>query len=1122
MNREHLQPVDFDPFSDPVAEQLADPFSQPASAPHGPGTDQTESVVTGASSGSSGVLPLTSMQRELYAAVQMGPQAQAAFNLVYSLQLAGPLDAAGLTRALALTVSRHRALTARVLPNGQGQQLDAAVPVELPLLDVSGLPPDAQTAALHDLLQEQTQEPFDVEVAPLWRAQLVRKAEQDHTLVFTVHHLVFDGWSSSVFFSDWAQAYRADSFGLVPQWAAAVDYEQYVRQQTSAAQQALEQASMDYWLAQHAVPAAPLALPLDRPRPAFKTYACAHAVHCLPDVLAADLRQQGARLGCTVFVTLLGAVQGLVARLSGASEVVVGTPMAVQTTLDEAHLVADGAQTVPLRGPVALDRPFSEHLRQTRSQVLAAQAHLHCSFGLLVRQLNLARDASRTPLVDLVFNMDRGGPLPDFGDVRLVSLQTPKRFSNAELSVNVLDDGRSVTVEVNYLSALYDAETLQRWLALLETALQRWVRDTSISLAQAFSPTEHDLAWLHGLNATAAPTGPPGGPWRIEQWFAHQSARVPEAVAVWSAGQGHTYRELDQQANGIARALLDAGVQPGDWVAVACGRGPQTLPALLGVMRSGAAYVPLDLGYPQARLEMMLEDAGVRLALCDDAPPPALAAVPALQWLPVAACSATAEAPARPLSSEDPAYLIFTSGSTGRPKGVVIPHRAVMNYLWHVAQSPGMSAADRIAAVTSMSFDMSVTELFLPMTVGASLVMMPRDEVQDGRHLAQGLVDGGVTILQAAPSIWRVLLQAGWPASVEPAGCRLRAWTGGEALSPALAERLTASCAEVWNFYGPTETTVFSTIGRIVPTETAIHVGAPIANTQVHVLDDRMQPLPVGAVGEIWIGGAGVAQGYWGRPELTAQRFVADPASPGQRMYRTGDLGRWRSDGLLECLGRSDHQVKLRGHRLELGEIETALAACGATESLAWLHEAPGAEPVLAVCVVHADGQPSRLKELREQLRSRLPAIMVPTHWAAVAAMPLLPNGKVNRHALPVPLSLLHDDIEPAELTPEQARVARIWAKALGLGEGTRLHTHDNFFDLGGHSLLATQVSVEMEAALGWRVGVPRLVMESLGQLAKEGEPLVTKPAAGSSRNALVGWLSRWGVGPRGPRGQAR
>lgn len=1104
MNREHLQPVDFDPFADPSEH------------PDGPHTGSAALTQASDAPNPSHSLPLTSMQRELYAAVQMGPQAHAAFNLVYVLELLGPLDAAGLARALALTVSRHRALTARMLPNGLGQVLDVAAPVELPLLDVEDLPPEAQASALSELLQQQTEETFDLEAAPLWRAQLVRRSAHDHALVFTVHHLVFDGWSSSVFFADWAQAYRADSFGVVAQWSPAVDYEQFVRQQTSSAQQVLEQVSMDYWLEQHAVPAPPLALPLDRPRPAFKTFACGHAVHRLPDELTSAVRQQGARHGCTVFVTLLGMVQGLVARLSGASDVVIGVPMAVQMTLDDAHLVADGAQTLALRGTVSLDMAVSEHLRLTRAQVFAAQAHLHAGFGLLVRRLNLPRDASRTPLVDLVFNMDRGGPPPDFGNARLVRLQTPKRFSNAELSVNVLDDGRSLTVEVHYLEALYDAQTLPRWLALLETALERWVRAPEISLAQAFAPTDHERAVLQALNATSVTFGPPGGPWRLEEWFAHQAACMPDAVAVWFDGQGHTYGQLDQQANGIARALIEAGVQPGDRVAVACGRGPQTLPALLGVMRSGAAYVPLDLEYPPSRLDLMLVDAGVRLALCDDQPPLVLSAASDVRWLALTACTARADAPALPLSSNDPAYLIFTSGSTGRPKGVVITHAAVMNYLWHVAHTPGIAADDRIAAVTSLSFDMSVTELFLPMMTGASLVMLLRDDVLDGRRLAHRIIESGVTILQAAPSIWRLLLQAGWPAAMADQRLRLRAWTGGEALSPALADSLAAACAELWNFYGPTETTVFSTIGRILPASGAIHVGTPIANTQVHVLDHRMQPLPLGAIGEICIGGAGLAVGYWGQPELTAQRFVPDPRAPGQRLYRTGDQGRWRADGVLECLGRSDHQVKLRGHRVELGEVEAALAACGVTESVAWVYQVPGSEPVLAVCVALAGATQERLKHLREQLRGRLPGIMVPTHWAAVPSLPLLPNGKVNRHALPTPASLLHDEADAAALTPTQASVARIWARALGLDEGIRLRAADNFFDLGGHSLLATQVSAEMESALGWRVGVPRLVMESLAQLAHGGDPLAATSASGSSPSTLRGWLNRWGVGQRG------
>jgi acyl-coenzyme A synthetase/AMP-(fatty) acid ligase len=418
-----------------------------------------------------------------------------------------------------------------------------------------------------------------------------------------------------------------------------------------------------------------------------------------------------------------------------------------------------------------------------------------------------------------------------------------------------------------------------------------------------------------------------------------------------------------------------------------------------------------------------------------------------------------------------------------------------------------------MAAVTTLSFDMSVTELFLPMMVGASVVMVSREDVREGRRLARRLADSGATAMQAAPSIWRLWLQG--LSAMPDAAVPLRAWCGGEPVTAALATELLRRCPEVWNFYGPTETAVFSVIGRVsAEALSPVKVGRPIANTQVQVLDERLRPLPLGAVGEIGIAGAGVAIGYWGRDELTAQRFVADPLRPGQRLYRTGDLGRWHADGTLECLGRLDHQVKLRGHRIELGEIEGALGACGVLESAVSVVAPAGQEPALVAHVVlppqPGTGDAERLRALREQLRLRLPDVMLPTHWVALPQLPLLPNGKVNRQALPAPARSERLEPDAAPLTERQQAVAAIWRQHLGLGAGAPLRAQDNFFDLGGHSLLAAQVSADMEAALGWRVGVPRLVMESLGQLAQGGAPI--EPPAAARAGALAGWMRRWGA----------
>lgn len=1075
-----MAPVEFDPFAEPTAAAHA-------------AADRVE-------------WPLTSMQRELVAAVQMGDEANCAFNLVYALHLQGPLSHESMARALEQVARRHAALRMCVGAGDTTQCIDAALATELPLLELPDALDDAgREQALAALLDEETATPFDIHQIPLWRARLLRWDRQRHVLVLSIHHLAADGWSSSVLFGDLARAYAADRFGVAPTWPAALDYADFVAQHTSDDYRAQEAQDLAWWQAVHTPPAPPVALPTDRPRPALKTLRCQHARLALDDALSAAVRSVGARHGCTPFVTLLAAFLALVARLSGSRDIVVGVPIAVQTRMANAHTVADGANTVPLRVEVDVDQTFADQLPAVRRAFLDAQAHATLSFGNLVHALKLPRDPSRTPLVDVLFNIDRSGAPFDFGELQLVRLDTPKSFSNAEWSLNVMDDGRSLVVECHTLAALVDPATAQHWLQAYAHGLRRLTADPACPLAEAFVPTAEAQARIDAANATARAFPRDE---RLEQRLRAQAQRTPDAPAVWFDGQPWTYAELDARADGIAAALQRAGVTVGSRVGLHAGRHASLLAAVFGVLRAGAAYVPLDPAYPPERLAFMAEDASLSVVLCDEASVPAWTAS-GTHRIVMEHCEPAAAplAPPAGLDASQPAYVIYTSGSTGRPKGVVVAHRSVMNYVHALCDDPGFVPGDRMAAVTTLSFDMSVPELFLPMMVGASVVMVARDEVRNGAALARRLAVDGVTVLQAAPSIWQVLLDSGW--SGQPG---LRAFTGGEPLSPALAQALLARCDGLWNLYGPTETTVFSTLWPVQAPERGIRIGRPVANTRILLLDERLRPVPLGAVGEICIGGEGVAVGYLGRPELTAERFVSEPGQPGARLYRTGDLGRWTADGTLDCLGRRDQQIKLRGHRIELGEVE-----CG-------LLEQPGVRQALVALDLAADGE-ARLvagvvtdlpapdpRELREQLRRRLPEFMLPSQIAVLPSLPLLPNGKTDRAALPEAVraatrSLAEDGSTTASAawSPAESTVAQIWQRHLGPG---RILPTDNFFDLGGHSLLAARVSAEMEAALGHAVGVPRLVMESLAQVARPSARADVPTPRGPEQ--AQGWLQRW------------
>jgi amino acid adenylation domain-containing protein len=583
-----------------------------------------------------------------------------------------------------------------------------------------------------------------------------------------------------------------------------------------------------------------------------------------------------------------------------------------------------------------------------------------------------------------------------------------------------------------------------------ESVLQALVEDPGQRLSNLSLLTRIERERFDSWQGRAQPCGHETLPDAI----AAQVARTPGAIAVAGRGESLTYADLDRRSNQIAQRLRGLGIVPGERVGVSVERSAAMVAALLGVLKAGGAYVPLDPAFPLDRLAYMLEDAGVRVVVADKGSaaelPPHDAAVVTLdepeEWTGVsdAAVASTAQ-------PEDVAYVIYTSGSTGKPKGVAIPHRAIVNFLRSMAEEPGLTSSDVVVAVTTLSFDIAGLELFLPLTVGARVEVVSREEAGDGAALQARLASSGGTVLQATPATWRLLLEAGWHG--HPG---LRMFCGGEALPRDLADKLLDGGGTLWNLYGPTETTVWSTVEQVPPGPGLITIGRPIANTQVYVLDAAGQRVPVGVLGELYIGGAGLAQGYLGKPELTAERFVPDSigGTPGGRLYRTGDVARWLPDGRLECLGRVDHQVKVRGFRIELGEIEAALTAHPAIRAaVVTVHPDPAGEKRLVAYVIPDVDPPPVVSDLRHALKARLPDYMIPSVFQVLQAFPQTPNGKIDRKALPAPDGV-RPHLESSYVVPRNAveqTIATVWQEVLGVES---VGVFDNFFDLGGHSLL--------------------------------------------------------------------
>lgn len=1054
--RVQLTPVDFDPF---------------------------------AADGLAAILPLTEAQQEMWGAVQMGREASCSYNQRYAVRLRGNLDVDALRSAIQRLLDRHEALRVTFSPDGDWQSVVPAMAVEVPLVDLSTRPAEVRDREVAGLLEQEGDEPFDLVSGPLLRARVVKEATDCHLLVLTVHHIVCDGWSAGILLRDLGALYGAARRASGAEPPETAQYSEHVRRQSDQLNGSEAKAAEAYWLGQLAGPVPVLELPLDRPRPQLKTYAGSQENLTIGASLYRDLKRVGARHGATLYVTVLATWQALFHRLTGQTDFVLGIPVAGQAVLDNENLVGHFVNTLPLRSRIEPDAPFAQHLRAVRQGLLEAYEHQTLTFGSLVRKLQSPRDLSRTPLVAVLFNLDKVGAQPQFDGLAVEVLIPPKRFVNFELDLNLVDTGECLVAECSYNTDLFEPRTIRRWLGHFQVLLEGVVADPERRLWELpllTGPEREQLLVEWNDTASAAL-----GEERVHRLFEAQVDRTPDVVALAFQGTSLSYRELDRRANQMAWHLRALGVGPEAPVGLCLTRSPDMVVALLGILKAGAAYLPLDPSYPLERLTFMVQDARPSVIVADS---PALASHdggPTVLRLDAggdreAIARQPSDRPDAPVAADDLAYVIYTSGSTGRPKGVMLEHRNVANLFvgmdaW-VGTGPGVWLA-----LTSLSFDISVVELLWTLARGFTVVLHPgvgaaaplaagEGGVGTGADgsadsVAEQIVRYGVTHVQCTPSLARMLAQD--PESLRALHSLRTLLVGGEALAPDLASLLIRHASvELLNMYGPTETTVWSAVHRVQAADGPIPIGRPVANTELYVLDPHQQPAPVGVAGELYIGGAGVARGYLHRAELTAERFLPDPFSstPAARMYRTGDLARWLPDGTVDFLGRVDHQLKIRGHRVEPGEIEARLLEHpGVREAVVIAREGSAGDVRLVGYVVPRAGATLAGDAVRDHLKQRLPDVMVPTHLVVLEALPLTPNGKVDRKALPPPElagpGRPHAPVRPR--TRSEEIVAATWAAALGLGA---VGVDDNFFDLGGHSIAAAQIMARLRQAFAVEV----------------------------------------------------
>jgi len=1006
--------------------------------------------------------PSTEAQREIWLATRNGTEASLAFDESVSYRFRGALDLAAMRAALQDLVERHDALRSTFSADGLTLCVSSSFALAIPLTDLSGFDPAERERRLAERLARHVDEPFDLEHGPLIRAEIVRRDASDHVVILTAHHIVCDGWSFWVLTKDLAALYAARSHGQTPALPAAESFADYATEQGARDRTPETREDEAYWLGRFSDHVPVLDLPTDRPRPPRKTYSSEREDYLLDATLVEQVKKMGARSGTSFFNTLLAAFNVLLHRLSGQSDLVVGIPAAGQSVGGHDSLVGHCVNLLPLRTRLEQRTRFDELLKAVRTTLLDAYDHQQYTYGTLLQKLPLDRDPSRLPLVSVIFNIDQAlaGEGRGFEGLDFEFASNPRRFENFDLFVNAMETGGALRLECQYNSDLLDRATLRRWMAAFESLLRSFVQDPSRTVAEAPLLGAEETELLRTWNAATAAAFPSSS--CVHELIAERATRTPERIAVEAEGRSLTYGELETRSNQLARRLRAAGVERESLVGLCLERTPDLLIGLLGILKAGAGYVPLDPAFPQDRLAFMVQDSGMKLLVVEGhlrdrfAEGAVLTLVLDDEAEKIAALSGAPLArDESSVSPESVAYVIYTSGSTGQPKGVVVPHRCVVNLVTSVAQTPGMTEADNVLAVTTLSFDIAVSEIIAPLVVGARIVLVSREVAADGERLKDILARTGVTFVDATPATWRLLLAAGWTGNRS-----IRGICTGEAMPKDLAADLVDRLGSLWNGYGPTETTVWSTFHEVKKPLGRILIGRPVANTQIHILDAQKQPVPIGVVGELWIGGAGVTRGYLNRPELTAERFVDDPfdKTPGARLYRTGDLARYQTDGNLECLGRNDFQVKVRGFRIELGEIESVLVtAQSVAEAVAMAREDRPGDVRLVAYVVPRAGAAIDSALLRQHLSGRLPEHMIPSHFVALGTLPLLPSGKINRKALPPPgLAAAESSAEYVlPRTDLERLLATVWQETLAV---PRVSVHDDFFRLGGHSLLAAQM----------------------------------------------------------------
>lgn len=1037
---------------------------------------------------------LTQNQQAMWFLDQLMPQG-VSFNVSGAVRLFGDLDRTALRRAFTSLMKRHAVLrtTFHVVDGQPMQKVHAKLPLPMEEMDAT----DLTEETLNSHLEEYAFRSFDLEHEPAFRVVLFRRSIEEIVALVAIHHIVTDFWSMTLLASEiltlYAAERRGESADLTPLRSSYTDFARWRNEALAGSE---GERHWNYWHDQLSGELPILNLPADRPRKPIQTYRGETQHLHINNELTQKLKDLATLNKATLYMTLLAAFQTLLHRYSGQTDILVGSAMSGRTHPDLAELMGYFVNPVGMRVDFSEDLNFHKLLEQVRQTVLDALDHQDYPPAILAEQLRIVhRDASRPPLFETTFIFEKAhvegirnlnsmalgipGARIDMDGITLESMSLLKQPSQFDLTLMMAETGDELSAAFIYNPDLFDSSTITRFAEHFQNLLDGITASPDQPLSTIPLLTDPERLLFDKLNTTENDF--PRDVCMV-QLFEKQAGRTPDSVAVVFHDQQWTYRELDKRANEIAAVLQKQGVGSETLVGLCVDRSPHMLAALLGIHKAGGAYLPLDPTFPLERLAFMLTDSSAPLLITQTSLvslfPDYEGEVVLLDELDEQDAK-TGKLPDseknKKYESDNLAYVLYTSGSTGKPKGVMISQRALINFLISMQKQPGLNVDDTLLAVTTLSFDIAGLELFLPLITGAQVVIGDKETAADPGLLIKELERCDATMMQATPATWRMLIDSGWQGKKD-----LKILCGGEALPNDLADHLLDRGSELWNLYGPTETTIWSTIYRVEKSQlqditgSNIPIGHPIANTQVQILDAHGQPVPIGVSGELHIGGDGLARGYLNRPELTNERFINHDSL--SLLYKTGDLARWLPDGNIEFLGRLDNQVKVRGFRIETGEVEAALEQHPTVgQAVILARKEKSSEASLVAYVMAAQGEEEAdANQLQAFLRQKLPDYMIPSAFVIIESIPMTPNGKVDRKALP---ALSNDQLAVkveyvAPRTPEEETIARICAEALDI---ERVGVHDNFFDLGGNSLIATRLIFQLQEHFQVRLPLVRL-----------------------------------------------